>query len=454
MAIRKTHPMLDLAAWVESNGDPSLLIADGHNVTVNVRGGSHGDKGGPVEGGVLLITDGPMGNKRERTIARVPRTIKTLAILTNHGYVSLDAMKWLNECEITWFIVDGSGPSPQTLATSGKPVNPIYMRRQALCGPGMPAAMTGTKIMARLITAKLEGQAYNCERILRDTETAKLILAQIDKVAVAPDVTHIMGHEGVAGRKYWTAWRGLALAWITPPLQAHWRVFPSRDNLLRDWSTNRNATDPVNAMLNFAYKCAETECTLACYAYALSPTMGVGHVDRAGRDSFSLDLIEVMRPLCDRVILGILAEKLDDRWFSENRQGIVSCRAPLTHRILAEVHAEAIEIIKALVTVIPLLNSPQSCRIGVLWTVIDSRNRRVLVCLLVALPRSPDTEPAVTRLRRQRLLPRGRATPSQGYRGRRVRECHTTFAEPNSNRGITHHCLGVRSQPPIRKSSV
>jgi len=358
--------MLDIDAWCAANGNASLLIADGHNVTVNVRGGTRGGNGGPVEGGSIVITDGPMGDARKRVIPLVPRTFKHLIVLTSHGYVSLDAMKWLSNAEITWSIIDPTGVNPNTLATSGRFVNPVFMRRQAMCGRGMPAANTGVKIMRFLLTRKLEGQADNAERILRDNATAKFILEQTDKLAVAKDVNTLMGYEGEAAKRYWAAWGDLPVIWNGPkPLQSHWLAFPKRATLRRDYADNRNATDPINAMLNFGYACAESECTLAAYAAALDPAMGIGHVDEPGRNSFALDLIEVLRPFVDAIILGIMAEKLDRDHYAENKVGVVSCRVPLTHRIASEVHAAAIEVTKALFTVLPLLDSHQSRKAGI-----------------------------------------------------------------------------------------
>lgn len=351
MNAKTVHPMLDLAAWDAANGDAGLVIADGASVTLNVHGG------------MLVIKDGPMGNTRERKFARVPRTIKHLIILSCHGYISLDVLQWLDSCEITWCVIDRSGNAPRTLATSSRFVNPVFMRRQAMCGPGMPASSTGVKIMRYLLGVKLEGQAQNAERILRDEVAAKAIRQEIDRMATARSVTVLMGHEGNAADTYWDAWRDSPIIWKGPkPMQPHWLAFPSRKNLRRSFESNRGATDPVNAMLNYAYKCAENECVLACYACALSPDMGIGHVDRPGRPSFALDLIEVMRPACDAIVAGILAEKLDKRHYREDKEGMVQCCAPLTHRIAAEVRAARNEVTKALFTVLPLLDSPQSRR--------------------------------------------------------------------------------------------
>jgi CRISPR-associated endonuclease Cas1 len=272
-------------------------------------------------------------------------------------------MRWLADADVTWAVMDTSGRVPRTLATSGGYVNPNYMRQQALCGHGMPYWYTGVRIFRELITRKLEGQARNIEYVLGLADVSKAIRAEIPNVQVARSIETIMGHEGNAADAYWEAWQGLPVKWRAPvPRQPHWLAFPSRRTLRRSWETNRGATDPVNAMLNYGYYCAETQCTLACYAHALAPNLGIGHVVRDSRESFALDLIEVMRPLVDEVVLGILSEPLNPRWFMEDKDGTVRLRAPLTHRIYAEVYTQAIEIAKALLPVLQLLDGARGRR--------------------------------------------------------------------------------------------
>lgn len=351
-----THPMLDLSAWNAANDDDSLIIADGKGVYINVHGQYRDDATRQVNGGVLVIKDGPMGETRIREIARVPRTVKHLAILTNNGSFSLNAMSWLKDCEITWAVIDRSGRTPRRLGTSEGYINPDYVTQQVLCRPGMPNASVGVKIVRYLITEKLQGQADNAELVLRSPSAAAFIRSQIPAVARARSVETIRGIEGAAADEYWGVWRGRILEWKRPyPADEHWIVYPSRHSLRYTWETNRNATDPVNALLNFGYHCAEIECSLACYAASLSPAMGIGHATRGGRDSFALDLIEIMRPRVDRIILDILSKPLDKRWFRADRQGVVMCTSPLTHKVVSAVHKEATHITRTLFTVVALL---------------------------------------------------------------------------------------------------
>ncbi len=74
--------------------------------------------------------------------------------------------------------------------------------------------------------------------------------------------------------------------------------------------TNRNRrppTDPVNAMLSFAYTLLASECRHALEVVGLDSYVGFLHRDRPGRASLALDLMEELRPhFADRFVLSLI----------------------------------------------------------------------------------------------------------------------------------------------------
>lgn len=74
--------------------------------------------------------------------------------------------------------------------------------------------------------------------------------------------------------------------------------------------TNRNRrppTDPVNAMLSFAYTLLAGECRHALEVVGLDSYVGFLHADRPGRASLALDLMEELRPhFADRFVLSLI----------------------------------------------------------------------------------------------------------------------------------------------------
>lgn len=116
-------------------------------------------------------------------------------------------------------------------------------------------------------------------------------------------------------------------------VSTHWRRFSGRRSAVNPGSA-RSATDPLNAMLNLAYRLVEAEARLACVRVGLDPSLGVMHADVKGRDSLALDLLEVARPIVDAAVLRLLVDRrLSKRDFVEDGRGVVKVMTPLSHEI-------------------------------------------------------------------------------------------------------------------------
>jgi len=332
MTTPKYHPAYDVSAWEEISGeDASLIIADGPSIAINAYQG------------VLTIKDGPAGSPRTRRWSKIEaRPIHHLNILNAHGYLSLEAMKWLAEAGITWDVSDRYNDLTRNLAHSGAYQDPSLVRAQAFLTTGAPHEATGVAIARGFIKAKLEGQAWNAEHCLGHLSVAEYIRGLIPELEQAPNVAAIGGWEGKGAAAYWSAWQDYPVRWLKPaPLQAHWMKYPGRKSLARMSDRNRGASDPVNAMLNYGYAVAGTVCVHALQGQYLSADMGLMHVDRKKRQSFALDLVEVMRPAVDEIVWNVLQRPLTKKVFPEDMAGVVRISAPLTHEIATQIRKRA-----------------------------------------------------------------------------------------------------------------
>lgn len=118
--------------------------------------------------------------------------------------------------------------------------------------------------------------------------------------------------EARAADDYFAQWRGFPVTFArsaTGCVEApsHWRRWAGRSSLKS--GTNREATDPLNALLNFAYAIAAAEVMVAIRAEGLEPSLGFLHADRDGRASLVYDLIEPLRPRVDRLLLERVAKR-------------------------------------------------------------------------------------------------------------------------------------------------
>jgi CRISP-associated protein Cas1 len=126
------------------------------------------------------------------------------------------------------------------------------------------------------------------------SEHARQILALADELAELPGDTaavlrpSLMNREGRAGALYWAAVGAL--------LDGR-AAFNGREH--------RGADDAVNAALNYGYGILQSQVWTAVTLAGLEPFAGFIHVDRPGRPSLVLDLMEEFRqPVVDRALLA------------------------------------------------------------------------------------------------------------------------------------------------------
>jgi CRISPR-associated endonuclease Cas1 len=119
-------------------------------------------------------------------------------------------------------------------------------------------------------------------------------------------VSALLGLEGGAGFAYFNAWQSLPLRWkgiSRHPIPRDWHAVGQRYSFAWKKGESRNATHPVNAILNYAYAILESQVRIQVTAAGFDPTIGFLHSGRGGRADFVLDLMEPLRPKVDRKIL-------------------------------------------------------------------------------------------------------------------------------------------------------
>lgn len=112
-----------------------------------------------------------------------------------------------------------------------------------------------------------------------------------DRAVSAPDLDVLRGYEGEAASRYFDVLDAMI----------------AKDGLRFEKRTRRPPTDPVNAMLSFAYSLLAADCQSAAQAAGLDPAVGFLHVERSGRPALALDLMEELRPVvADRLVVAVL----------------------------------------------------------------------------------------------------------------------------------------------------
>ncbi len=165
----------------------------------------------------------------------------------------------------------------------------------------------GLEIVRSIVLGKLANQRTVLLRALRDhgagmpppardavtAVSRRLELLLQGAVSQATSIDALRGHEGEAGRLYFSVFNSL----LRSP----------DDGLRFNGRSRRPPLDPVNALLSFLYVLLTHECRSALEGVGLDPAVGFLHQDRPGRPSLALDLMEELRPaLADRLALSLI----------------------------------------------------------------------------------------------------------------------------------------------------
>jgi CRISPR-associated protein Cas1 len=148
-----------------------------------------------------------------------------------------------------------------------------------------------------------------------------------------------MGLEGRVGYAYFDAWRTCKLQWKGTernPVPDDWHQIARRSSKMGTTShANRNATHPVNAMLNYAYAILESQVRMQVVATGLDPTVGILHGSHGGKHGLVYDLMEPQRPLVDRKVLEFVrARTFHPADFAIRGDGVCRLNPELARQLL------------------------------------------------------------------------------------------------------------------------
>lgn len=173
----------------------------------------------------------------------------------------------------------------------------IELRRLQFAAAADPAA--SLPLARRVVEVKIR----NCRTFLRrnaevppalDLDRLAALAKQVGKV---PDAASLLGVEGTAARIYFSHFGSL--------------FKPQGDEAQVEFDFNgrnrRPPTDPVNALLSFAYSLLTKDMAVTLLAVGFDPFLGFYHRPRYGRPALALDLIEEFRPIiADSVVLNVI----------------------------------------------------------------------------------------------------------------------------------------------------
>jgi CRISPR-associated protein Cas1 len=251
--------------------------------------------------GAYLARDGETVAVRveQETKLRVP--IHTLSGIVCFGQVSCSPflMGLCGESGVALSFLTENG---RFLARVQGPVSGnVLLRREQYRWADRPeraAAVARSVVLAKIANCRTVVLRALRERAKEDGteelgQAARRLGRLLETVAGTAGLEEIRGHEGDAARVYFGVFGRL----IGVPEEEFY--FRGRNR--------RPPLDNMNALLSFVYTLLTHDVTGALEGVGLDPAVGYLHLDRPGRPSLSLDLVEELRPvIADRLALSLV----------------------------------------------------------------------------------------------------------------------------------------------------
>lgn len=188
---------------------------------------------------------------------------------------------------------------------TGPPPRHVELRRKQV----LAHAQGGLGIAREMIGGKVRNARTLLRRNARENaESAVNALGGVlDQIRSVSRIDALLGLEGTAARIYFSALPSM--------------LSPTHAGIAKQFSmagrTRRPPTDPVNALLSYAYALLLKDIVAILLGVGLDPYLGVLHRPRFGRPALALDLAEEFRPLiADSVVVNVLNNgELNERDF-------------------------------------------------------------------------------------------------------------------------------------------
>jgi CRISPR-associated endonuclease Cas1 len=275
----------------------------------------------------LVIEDGTGRERRRGRYAKAPAKLKRLLVIGKTGYVTLEALEWLDGAGAAFLRLDYDA---KLLTLSTPFQDDARMRRaQAL----LPLTDYSLTVARELIAPKIHNQLA----VLNSFGVAceKDINAKAQGARVADSMEALLQFERQAAEMYWTALSRTPVRFShRDHSHDHWRMMGARGSPLSPGA--RYAVTPAHAMINYLYALLEVEARLALMSRGLDPGLGIFHVDLANRQSFAADLMEPVRPHVDAYVLNLIRNRVFGvKDFFETRDGGCRLSSKLTRELAA-----------------------------------------------------------------------------------------------------------------------
>ena len=309
------------------------LVLAGHGVSLR------------IDAGTLLIRNGfthyPQKQETYRFFKGDTDLPQRIIMLDGSGSVTFDVLSWLNEQKVSLVRIDWTGNTVTVVSGDSFAANRERVAWQIETRSDRRKRM---EFCNALIARKIEGCVETLEASLRHSRAWDRAMkrARDDLACLVNNPSETVNElrllEARSAVAYFRAWYATSLLWRTSarrPIPDEWRTVGPR--FTRVYATgSRNASHPVNAILNYAYAVLQSQVQIKAVAEGYDPMLGIMHYDRDGAPAFIFDMMEPERPKVDQAVLAFLrSEALHPADFTIRADGVVRLNPELARRIAA-----------------------------------------------------------------------------------------------------------------------
>jgi CRISPR-associated protein Cas1 len=238
-----------------------------------------------------------------------------IVLLDVNGGITFDALSWLSIQGIPLLQINWRGEVTTVIGLTFNTADSKLAKLQL-------AARTngsGLDLAKQLIMEKIENSVSTLRHVLPRSRAVDVAVEKLENnlegIRHHPpaNLGRLMGIEGRVGYAYFDAWRVVPIRWKgidRHPIPDDWHRIEKRSSKVgnRD-HPNRNASHPVNAMLNYAYAILENQVRTYVIAAGLDPTIGFLHGSYDGKHGLVYDLMEPLRPVVDQKVLEFVQKQ-------------------------------------------------------------------------------------------------------------------------------------------------
>ena len=288
--------------------NPLLISGYGISITVNRA--------------CLTITNAP--SKTENYEFRPHKIPHDSLILDGHyGSISLEALYWLSKHDVSISLINWNGnmlytAMPKETNNAELKIKQYEHYLDSKKRLYIANQIVKQKVKSSIVLLKQLSNFYDIDFKTIDRETERY-----DSVSI----NDTMMYEGRIASAYW-----YCLSRIFNDLAPDFR-FETRKNLSYSW--NMNASDEINALLNYGYAILESMIRKTINSIGLDPSIGYLHEIAPSKHPLVYDLQELFRYVIDYSVIELLETKLKKSDFIVTENYHIRLK-PKTARLLIE----------------------------------------------------------------------------------------------------------------------